>query len=66
MPEAFQRSPVGLVAIASSTGGPQVVHKMLSELPADFPAPIVVVQHINAAFAESLAGLAGGVVASSR
>ncbi len=26
------------------------------DLPADFPAPIVIVQHINAAFAESLAG----------
>lgn len=49
-------SPVGLVVIASSTGGPQVVHKLLSELPADFPAPVVVVQHINAAFADSLIG----------
>lgn len=53
---AFSTSPVGIVAIASSTGGPQVVHKMLSELPGDFPAPIVIVQHINASFAESLAG----------
>lgn len=53
---AFASSPIGLVAIASSTGGPQVVHKLLSELPGDFPAPIALVQHINAAFAESLAG----------
>lgn len=53
---AFSNSTLGLVAIASSTGGPQVVHKLLSELPADFPAPIALVQHINAAFAESLAG----------
>src|SRR5207248_3235542 len=53
---AFSTSPIGLVAIASSTGGPQVIHKMFSELPGDFPAPIVVVQHINASFAESLAG----------
>lgn len=60
---AFSASPVGLVAIASSTGGPQVVHKLLSELPGDFPAPIVLVQHINAAFAESLAGW---LAASSR
>lgn len=49
-------SPIGIVAIASSTGGPQVIHKLFSELPADFPAPIVLVQHINNAFAESLAG----------
>ncbi|MBL8953878.1 MAG: chemotaxis-specific protein-glutamate methyltransferase CheB [Myxococcaceae bacterium] len=54
--QAFSSSPIGLVAIASSTGGPQVVHKLLSELPGDFPAPIAMVQHINAAFAESLAG----------
>lgn len=54
--QAFSSSPVGLVAIASSTGGPQVVHKLLSELPGDYPAPIALVQHINAAFAESLAG----------
>jgi two-component system chemotaxis response regulator CheB len=54
--QAFSSSPVGLIAVASSTGGPQVVHKLLSELPGDFPAPIAIVQHINAAFAESLAG----------
>lgn len=54
--QAFSSSPVGLVVIASSTGGPQVVHKLLSELPGDYPAPIALVQHINAAFAESLAG----------
>jgi two-component system chemotaxis response regulator CheB len=56
---AFATSPIGIVAVASSTGGPQVVHKMLMELPADFPAPIVLVQHINAAFTESLAGWLG-------
>jgi two-component system chemotaxis response regulator CheB len=49
-------SPLGILAIAASTGGPQVVHKLFSELPGDFPVPIVMVQHINAAFAESLAG----------
>jgi two-component system chemotaxis response regulator CheB len=53
---AFQSSPIGIVAIASSTGGPQVIHKLLSELPGDFPVPVVIVQHINAAFADSLAG----------
>ena len=52
---AFASSSIGVVAIASSTGGPQVVHKLFSELPANFPAPIVLVQHINAPFAESLA-----------
>jgi len=55
-PQGFATSPLGVVAIASSTGGPQVIHKLFNELPPDFPAPIVIVQHINAAFAESLAG----------
>jgi len=53
---AFSNSPFGVVAVASSTGGPQVIHKLLSELPGDFPAPIAIVQHINASFSESLAG----------
>lgn len=48
--------PYGVLAVASSTGGPQVLFRMLSELPADFSTPIVIVQHINAAFSESLAG----------
>lgn len=52
---AFSTATIGLVTIGSSTGGPQVVHKLLSELPGDFPAPIALVQHINASFAESLA-----------
>lgn len=52
-------SAVGLVVIASSTGGPQVVHKLVSDLPADFPAPVLIVQHINAAFADSLVGWLG-------
>jgi two-component system chemotaxis response regulator CheB len=45
-----------VVAVVASTGGPQVIYKLLSELPGDYPAPIVIVQHINASFAESLAG----------
>lgn len=56
----FAASPVGVVAIASSTGGPQVVQKLLAELPHDFPAPIVLVQHINAAFSESLVSWLAG------
>ncbi len=54
LPAFTGSSPVGLVVVAASTGGPQVLHKFLSELPEDFPAPIVVVQHISPAFAGSL------------
>lgn len=39
-----------IVAIAASTGGPQAIQHILSQLPASFPAPIVVTQHIAEGF----------------
>jgi two-component system chemotaxis response regulator CheB len=52
------RAPGGpaVVAIGASTGGPQALQTVLSLLPADFPAPILVVQHIASGFAEGFAG----------
>ncbi|MFD2613023.1 protein-glutamate methylesterase/protein-glutamine glutaminase [Paenibacillus gansuensis] len=44
-----------LVAIGTSTGGPRALNQVLSELPADFPAPIVIVQHMPPKFTHSLA-----------
>jgi two-component system chemotaxis response regulator CheB len=44
-----------LLAIAASTGGPAALHRILSELPATFPLPILVVQHIALGFAKGLA-----------
>lgn len=43
-----------VVAIASSTGGPGALQNIFSELPGDFAAPILVVQHIAGGFADSL------------
>jgi two-component system chemotaxis response regulator CheB len=43
-----------LVAIAASTGGPGALQQIFSELPKDFAAPIVVVQHIAGGFADNL------------
>lgn len=43
-------------AIASSTGGPQALARILPALPADFPAPILIAQHISDGFAEAMAG----------
>ena len=48
------KSKIRLLAIASSTGGPGVLAKILSRLPADFPVPILIVQHIMAGFGEGL------------
>jgi two-component system, chemotaxis family, protein-glutamate methylesterase/glutaminase len=49
------RSHIQLVAIASSTGGPGVLAEILSKLPATFPAPILIVQHITPGFGVGLA-----------
>jgi two-component system, chemotaxis family, response regulator WspF len=40
-----------LVAIGSSTGGPKALLTILSRLPADFGAAIIIVQHVDAQFA---------------
>jgi two-component system chemotaxis response regulator CheB len=42
------------MAIATSTGGPAALQRILSQLPRDFPAPILVVQHISAGFVGGL------------
>ncbi len=54
-------APVRLVAVAASTGGPAALQRILSALPRDFAAPIVVVQHIATGF---VAGLADWLSAS--
>lgn len=45
----------GLVVIGSSTGGPQALAHILSRLPADYPAPVIIVQHVDAQFSGELA-----------
>lgn len=45
---------IRMVAIGVSTGGPPVLHTILSGLPKSFPVPIVIVQHIAAGFLEGL------------
>jgi two-component system, chemotaxis family, protein-glutamate methylesterase/glutaminase len=42
-------------AIASSTGGPQALAQILPALPADFPCPVVIAQHISDGFAAGMA-----------
>jgi len=44
--------PPELVAIASSTGGPSALLKILKSLPETFPIPIVIVQHICEGFGQ--------------
>ena len=44
-----------LLAIGSSTGGPQALATLLSALPANFAFPVAIVQHVDAEFAPGLA-----------
>jgi two-component system chemotaxis response regulator CheB len=41
---------IQVVAIGASTGGPPVIQTILKGLPRDYPAPILVVQHIASGF----------------
>ncbi len=50
-----------VVAIAASTGGPAALQRLLSALPSEFSAPILVVQHIAPGFAEGLSAWLDGV-----
>jgi two-component system chemotaxis response regulator CheB len=45
----------GVVGICGSTGAPQVFARLLAALPADYPIPILIVQHISPGFTEGLA-----------
>jgi two-component system, chemotaxis family, protein-glutamate methylesterase/glutaminase len=69
-PEALESSATGIspsaagisatvyprvFAIASSTGGPQALAQILPALPADFPCPVVIAQHISDGFAGGMA-----------
>ncbi len=43
------------IAVAASTGGPAALARVLSDLPGDFPAPVLVAQHISRGFTDGLA-----------
>ena len=60
-PEASKKSgrapipPNRIIAIGISTGGPNALQFVLSQIPADFPGSIVVVQHMPEGFTEMFA-----------
>lgn len=47
--------PVDILLIGASTGGPVAIQKVLSKLPANFPMPVIVVQHMPATFTPAFA-----------
>ena len=48
-------NPTKIVGIGVSTGGPQAMEYLLSQLPGDFPGSIVVVQHMPDGFTDMFA-----------
>jgi two-component system chemotaxis response regulator CheB len=54
-PNKARASGTGLVVIGSSTGGPPALEAILTRLPAAFPWPVLVAQHMPATFTGSLA-----------
>jgi len=51
-----QPTRVDVVAIATSTGGPNVLGQLIPQFPPDFPVPLVIVQHMPPMFTRLLAG----------
>ncbi|MFW6358046.1 MAG: chemotaxis-specific protein-glutamate methyltransferase CheB [Chroococcales cyanobacterium] len=45
---------VKMVTIGASTGGPQALHTILTQIPPKFPVPVVCVQHISEGFLQGL------------
>lgn len=50
-----KKEPTKIVALGISTGGPNALQYLLSELPGNFPGSIVVVQHMPEGFTEMFA-----------
>ena len=46
---------IKLIALATSTGGPVALQKVLTQLPANFPYPLLLIQHMPATFTPSFA-----------
>ncbi|GEB30929.1 MULTISPECIES: protein-glutamate methylesterase/protein-glutamine glutaminase [Brevibacillus] len=55
LPRIQNNGKARLVVLGTSTGGPKALQNVLTAIPAGFPAPIAIVQHMPAGFTKSLA-----------
>jgi two-component system chemotaxis response regulator CheB len=53
--QARSNPRIEIVAIGTSTGGPNALAEVLPQIPSDFPVPIVIVQHMPPIFTRLLA-----------
>ncbi|WP_341731460.1 chemotaxis-specific protein-glutamate methyltransferase CheB [Microcoleus sp. EPA2] len=54
LPENVKPPTIKLLVIGASTGGPQALHAIISKLPANFPVPVICIQHISEGFLQGL------------
>lgn len=54
-PRRHDQRPAELIVLGISTGGPEALSKVIPQLPADLPAPLLIVQHMPPLFTKSLA-----------
>lgn len=55
IPYTPEKSPIRLVAVGASTGGPPVLQTLLQCLTPQFPLPVIIVQHIAPGFLSGMA-----------
>jgi two-component system response regulator WspF len=56
---ASGRNDFRMVGIGASSGGPGALAEILGQLPAEFPVPVVVIQHVDVLFAREFANWLG-------
>ena len=49
------RTPPELIVVGASTGGPTAIEQILAPVPADFPSPILIAQHMPSGFTKLFA-----------
>jgi two-component system chemotaxis response regulator CheB len=54
-PIKITRLPTKIIVIGASVGGPRTLRTILSDIPQNFPAPVLVVQHLNHLFMRQFA-----------
>ncbi len=54
-PIIIKKVPTKIIVIGASVGGPRTLRMILSDIPQNFPAPVLVVQHLNHLFMRQFA-----------